>query len=193
MNRHVLEHRDSVNNAGDQLANQRITTKSAEANYLNSKLTREVAEIVVREYVEGILVQDEARRKLRSGLLRATWDGPATRSRSSGDEKTSTGLASMRSVPAWIWKRPRARKKTLVEYTKSRSIKDLEADVAKARVDELVKKETWEIEKNERGAIREVGCGRARAAAVVEHRGLDLLRRATSDRGASSSPNSASS
>ncbi len=42
----------------DQLINQRITTKSAEANFLNAKLTREVAEIAVREYKEGVYVQD---------------------------------------------------------------------------------------------------------------------------------------
>ena len=34
----------------DQLVNQRITTKSAEANFLNAKLTREVAEIAMTEY-----------------------------------------------------------------------------------------------------------------------------------------------
>ena len=44
----------------DQLINQKITTKSAEANYENAKLTREVAEIAVIEYVEGIFIQDQA-------------------------------------------------------------------------------------------------------------------------------------
>ena len=44
----------------DQLVNQKITTKSAEANYENAKLTREVAEIAVVEYEEGIYKQDLA-------------------------------------------------------------------------------------------------------------------------------------
>ena len=44
----------------DQLINQKITTKSAEANYENAKLTREVAEIAVVEYEEGIFKQDLA-------------------------------------------------------------------------------------------------------------------------------------
>src|SRR5207253_2774123 len=44
----------------DQLINQRITTKSAEANFQNARLTREVAQIAVTEYIEGIFVQDEA-------------------------------------------------------------------------------------------------------------------------------------
>ena len=42
----------------DQLVNQRITTESAKANYLNAKIAREVAEIAVVEYTEGIYPQD---------------------------------------------------------------------------------------------------------------------------------------
>ena len=41
----------------DQLINQKITVKSAEANYENAKLAREVAEIAVMEYSEGIYKQ----------------------------------------------------------------------------------------------------------------------------------------
>ena len=37
----------------DQLVDQRIVTKTAEAAYINARLDREVAEIAVREYVEG--------------------------------------------------------------------------------------------------------------------------------------------
>ena len=44
----------------DQLVNQQITTMSASANYANAKLTREVAEIVVVEYTDGIFPQDLA-------------------------------------------------------------------------------------------------------------------------------------
>ncbi len=42
----------------DSLVNQKITTKSAEANFQNAKLTREVAEIAVTEYKEGILASE---------------------------------------------------------------------------------------------------------------------------------------
>src|SRR5262249_28405536 len=45
----------------DQLINQRITTKSAEAAFQDAKLAREVAEIAVREYVEGIYPQEQGR------------------------------------------------------------------------------------------------------------------------------------
>jgi RNA polymerase sigma factor (sigma-70 family) len=42
----------------DKLVNQRITTRSAEANYKNARLAREVAEIAVKEYVEGNYVHE---------------------------------------------------------------------------------------------------------------------------------------
>ena len=47
----------------NQLVNQRITQKSAEADFENAKLAREVAEIAVIEYVEGILKSELAELK----------------------------------------------------------------------------------------------------------------------------------
>src|SRR5262249_6185769 len=44
----------------DQHTNQKIATQGAEASYQNAKLTREVAEIAVTEYVDGIYKQDKA-------------------------------------------------------------------------------------------------------------------------------------
>ena len=44
----------------DQLTNQKIATQGAEASYQNARLTREVAEIAVKEYEEGIYLQDKA-------------------------------------------------------------------------------------------------------------------------------------
>ena len=41
------------------LAFQQTKTKRAEANYSNARLSREVAEIAVKEYTEGILQQDQ--------------------------------------------------------------------------------------------------------------------------------------
>ena len=53
----------------DMLVNQTITTKSAEAAYQNAKLAREVAEIALTEYVEGILKQD--RKTLKTTIASA--------------------------------------------------------------------------------------------------------------------------
>ncbi len=58
----------------DQLLNQEITTKSAKADYENAKLTREVAEIAVIEYTEGIFVQDQQTAKGELMLARSDLD-----------------------------------------------------------------------------------------------------------------------
>ena len=42
----------------DRLANQKTTARAAEAAYHNAKLTREVAELAIAEYTEGIYKQD---------------------------------------------------------------------------------------------------------------------------------------
>ena len=42
------------------MINQKIVTQSAEAAYQNARLTREVAEIAVKEYEEGIYLSDKA-------------------------------------------------------------------------------------------------------------------------------------
>ncbi len=44
----------------DALINQKITTQQAEASYKQAKLVREVAEYAVKEYVEGIYLQEKA-------------------------------------------------------------------------------------------------------------------------------------
>ena len=44
----------------DQLVNQRVATESAKANYQNAKLTREIAEIAITEYTDGIFLEDLA-------------------------------------------------------------------------------------------------------------------------------------
>ena len=46
------------------MVNQKITSESAKANYENAILTREIAQIAVTEYVEGLFVDERAERGL---------------------------------------------------------------------------------------------------------------------------------
>ena len=55
----------------DQLDNQKIATKSAEADFENAKLTREVAEIAVVEYEEA-----SSSRTWRRSRARSSWPSP---------------------------------------------------------------------------------------------------------------------
>ena len=52
---------------------QQIVALKAEANYRNARLAREVAEIAVIEYEEGIFKQDLATVKARSSSPSLTW------------------------------------------------------------------------------------------------------------------------
>jgi hypothetical protein len=61
-----------------ELVNQAITVESAEANYKNATLAREIAEIGVTEYAEGIFIQDQAtaqgEAKLAESDVDRSWD-----------------------------------------------------------------------------------------------------------------------
>ena len=138
----------------DQLVNQKITTKSAEANHENAKLTREVAEIAVVEYEEGIYKQDlstvEGEIKLaESDLSRAEdrldW---ARRMFSKGYVSKATAVSEELTLKKaqFALEQAQSKKKVLVDYTRGKTVKELKSEVEKARSDELAKKATYALE-----------------------------------------------
>jgi HlyD family secretion protein len=138
----------------DQLVNQKITTKSAEANHENAKLTREVAEIAVVEYEEGIYKQDlstvEGEIKLaESDLSRAEdrldW---ARRMFSKGYVSKATAVSEELTLKKahFALEQAQSKKKVLVDYTRGKTVKELKSEVEKARSDELAKKATYSLE-----------------------------------------------
>jgi HlyD family secretion protein len=138
----------------DNLVNQKITTESAEANFKNATLTREVAEIAVTEYVEGIFVQDRATAegeiKLAESDLsrsedRLDW---ATRMFVKGYVSKASAVSEQLNLQKARFAKEQAdsKLKVLLDYTKAKTIKELESEVEKARSDELAKKATWELE-----------------------------------------------
>ena len=140
----------------DKLINQKITTKSAEANFENAKLTREVAEIAVIEYEEGIFKQDletvEGEIKLaESDLTRAEdrldW---ADRMFEKGYVSKAPKIADELTLEKakFALEQAQSKKKVLEKYTKDKTIKELQSEVEKANSDELAKQATWELEKD---------------------------------------------
>jgi HlyD family secretion protein len=138
----------------DQLINQQITTKSAEANHENAKLTREVAEIAVVEYVEGIFKQDFAtvegeiklnESDLSRSLDRLDW---ARRMYDKGYVSMATKVSEELTLKKakFALEQSQSKKTVLVEYTKHKTIKELQSEVEKARSDELAKKATFALE-----------------------------------------------
>jgi HlyD family secretion protein len=138
----------------DQLVNQQITTKSAAANYENARLTREVAEIAVKEYVEGIYLQDlqtvEGEIKLAESDLSRSEDRLDWARRMY--DKGYVSLATKNSEELTLKKarfaleQAQSKKNVLTQYTRPKTIKELQSEVEKTRSDELAKKATMELE-----------------------------------------------
>ena len=158
----------------DQLVNQRITTKSAEANYLNAKLNRERAELALKEYTDGILKQEEeglkqaiegsrgAIRKYEERLERTRKAGQRLKEAVSniGGVKTPADIVAEVDIQDRIedaelnldrerraLAQAEGKKEILEKYTRDRTIRELGSEVNKTRSDELYRQATWELEK----------------------------------------------
>jgi HlyD family secretion protein len=138
----------------DRLANQKITTQAAEANFRNTSLTREVAEIAVIEYTEGIFKQDMktvldeikmATSDLARVIDRVDWanqmyaKGYVTKAQATSEE-----IALQKAFTAL--EQAISKRSVLEKYTKNKTTKKLKSEVEKARSDELARKATWERE-----------------------------------------------
>jgi RNA polymerase sigma factor (sigma-70 family) len=164
----------------DQLTNQRITTQSAQANYQNARLNREVAEIAVKEYEEGIYLADRAtiqgeiklaesasqkakarlertrrsRQKLNEILSRR--EGAVT----SGDIVAELDVddrldASEQAVLSeqFALEKVQSKLALLQHYTKAKMIKELRTEVEKALSAELSKHAIWQLEKDKEAKL----------------------------------------
>ncbi len=145
----------------DQLTNQKIATQGAEASYQNARLTREVAQIAVKEYKEGIYLQDKATiqgeiKLADSDLVRAAdrvdW---ATRMYEKGyvskAQKVSEELNLQKAK--FTFEQSQSKLEVLEKYTKAKTIKELESEVEKSLSDELAKKQTYQLERDKEAKL----------------------------------------
>lgn len=156
-----------------------MISRSAQASYLNARLTREVAEIAITEYREGTYVQDlqTAEGEIRlaqSDLERA---------------RDIVQLAQRDANRLWaqlVEEGRRLRKESLelkkialVDYTGPRRLKELEAEVTKARAEERVKEVAWQIARKKLEEARKAsGAPRPHAGMDHRHRASLLMTRA---------------
>jgi HlyD family secretion protein len=140
----------------DNLKNQQITTKQAEAAYAQSMLTREVAEVAVREYREGTYKQQLetvngdialAEAEVSRAQDRLIWTTQMVDKKYiSPAQKQSETLALNKAK--FTLEQTQTSKKVLQDFTYEKTLKELGAEVEKARSDELAKKATYELEKD---------------------------------------------
>jgi len=164
----------------DQLVNQKIATQAAQAAVENARLTREVAEIAVVEYEQGVYPSDlqtiqgelkradlslkntetrlerirRARQRLNEILgrkVRATEPSDIVAELDLDDRLDSANQALSRERLSL--EKAQTKLNVLQNYTKGKTIKELKSEVGKARSDELAKQVRWELEKEKEAKL----------------------------------------
>jgi hypothetical protein len=166
----VLDERDSLQSLKDQILDARVRVQGAETNYRNAKLAREIAEIALTEYTEGIFVQDLATvegeiRLAESGVKRSQDHVEEAKKRRDeimrvANPKSASDLVALynfsdRVLVAMlevdrsklVLEQAQSKKAVLVRYTKAKRVTELGAEVAKDRSEELAKQATWDLER----------------------------------------------
>lgn len=133
---------------------QRLAARKAKATYEIARLTRELAEIAVEEYrdltypkdlatVEGEIKLAES--DLTRGEDRLEW---ARRMQAKGyvsqAQKVSEELSLKKAQ--FALEQAQSKRKILVDYTRGKTLKELQSDVEKAHANELFEKQVWETE-----------------------------------------------
>jgi RNA polymerase sigma factor (sigma-70 family) len=137
-----------------RLRAQHLATRKARASFQIAKLTRELAEIALVEYEEVNYPRDlaaiEGEIKLAESDLTRSEDRLVWAKRMfekgyvSQAQKVSEELALQKA--RFTLEQAQSRRNVLVEYTRSKAIKELRGEVEKARSDELAKQAACEVE-----------------------------------------------
>ncbi len=140
----------------DQLVNQKITSTTALTEWENSTLTREVAEIAVVEYADGVfqneLLEVMGDIKIAEAELAVAEDEfslaaeHAKRNKGPGGD-VGLARAKLALVRAKFGlEKAQSRRKLLLDYTKGKKIKTLKSAVLKAHSEELAQKAIWDLQ-----------------------------------------------
>jgi RNA polymerase sigma factor (sigma-70 family) len=151
-------------NAVEQLASgelrtklraQQLATRKARAHYEIARLNREIAEIAVEEYQEVVYARDlatvDGEIKLAESALAGSQDRVdwARRMFKKGyvSQKQNDSEALTLKKSEFALEQAQSKREVLVQYTKSKTIKELRSAVEKARSDELDKEAAWDRER----------------------------------------------
>ncbi len=133
-----------------RLAKQEIAARAAEAPYLYAKRAREIAELGITEYVEGIYAPqlqslDRQISLAESGVKRSEQTLATTKRLFDKGLGHSKGTRST-TRPRWPCSRPSSsleksqqKKTNLEKFTKDKKVKELQGKILKARAEELTR------------------------------------------------------
>ena len=132
------------------LTRQTLGVESVEAAYRTAKMSREVAEIGVKEFVDGISKEDieqadAAIAQATAARIRA--EDRARTSKSANDQLVlnDARIAERKAV---------AKKAILIKYTEAKNLKELEIEVLKAKEEELKAEAVFQLEKSKEEKLR---------------------------------------
>jgi multidrug efflux pump subunit AcrA (membrane-fusion protein) len=128
----------------DALAVQKIGVEAAEAAYRSARMSREVAEIGVKEFVDGISKEDieQADAAIARAAAERTVAEAKVKASQSPDDRQVLAAARLAEQKAL------AKKAILVKYSEVKEVKELESEVFKAKEEELMKELAWRREKS---------------------------------------------
>jgi HlyD family secretion protein len=134
----------------DQAINQKITSESAKAIYENAKLTREITQIALTEYIEGLLVEEQVDRQLDIKIaeidLALAEDHLEELKAQNADIKKRVTAELVLKKARFALERAESRRKTLLDFSRPRRIKELQSEVEKAQANARAKKAIWELQ-----------------------------------------------
>jgi RNA polymerase sigma factor (sigma-70 family) len=135
----------------DQLTNQQITTAAAMATWENAQLTREVAELAVVEYEDGVYRREHADLDAEIQLAEAVISLADEELKAAQAATENRALAIKRAEVDKIrgsiaLKKAQGRLRVLEDFTRGKTIKELKSEVLKAITSELAKKSIWDLE-----------------------------------------------
>jgi HlyD family secretion protein len=142
----------------DRLVDQRIATRETEAALLNAKVSREMAEIAMKAYLEGDSAaqhQDaEGHIKLAEAELSlAEAELAAAREQPRPVVFKRAEVAVLRA--RFALEKAQSRKEVLFRYTMPRKQKERESAVKKAHADEQLKQAAWELMKQKEANLEQ--------------------------------------
>ena len=134
----------------DTLNRQTITLKAAETAYRSAKMAREVVEIGVKEFTDGISKEDIEQADMAIALASARRASAEDRAKSSHSEEDKVALIEAKINE----QKAKGKKAILIKYTEVKNLKEIEGEVFKAKEEELKKEAVLVGEKSKAEKLR---------------------------------------
>jgi RNA polymerase sigma factor (sigma-70 family) len=147
----------------DKLTTEIIAEETASANYQKARIDREISEIALVEYREGLFIHElqEIEMQIKTAEAELAIAEDECQAVRAAANKSDT-LTKKRVIAELQLKKARfalelaqSRRKLLVDFTKGKRLKELQSAIEKERADEFVKKAVFERENSKRRKVEQ--------------------------------------